>query len=430
MTGASAAAGEAYGQALQEFACYVGDPVATLAKAVDDSPEFAMGHLLTGHLLLSGTDKVSLPDARAALARAAPLPMNGRERAHAAALSAFLVGEFAGGHEALGRLAIRCPRDLAAVQLAHLWDFFLGDAQRLRERIAMVLPHWSPVDRDYHALLGMHAFGLEECGFYRRAEDLGREAVARNRRDSWAQHAVAHVLEMEGRCDEGVRWMRDNEDGWATDNFFAVHNYWHLALYHLDRGELSDVFELYDGAIRRERSTLMLDMVDAASLLWRLFLRGDDVGVRGVQLADDWAPFAEDGFYAFNDVHAAMAFVATGRDVDLRRLIAAMVTRAKGEDTNAVLTREIGLPVVQALRAFGAGDYAAVVERLEPIRPIAHRFGGSHAQRDVLDLTLLEAALRGGDAATARAFAMERADRKPASPLAERFAERAHSLGA
>ena len=85
----------------------------------------------------------------------------------------------------------------------------------------MVLRHWTPADRDFHALLGMHAFGLEECGEYGRSEERGREAVALNSRDAWAQHAVAHVLEMQGRIDEGIAWMRGNEQGWATDNFFC-----------------------------------------------------------------------------------------------------------------------------------------------------------------------------------------------------------------
>ena len=63
---------------------------------------------------------------------------------------------------------------------------------------------------------------------------------------------------------------------------------------------------------------------------------------------------------------------------------------------------------------------------LRGIRSIAHRFGGSHAQRDVLDLTLIEAALRAGQQDLAKALAAERVAAKPASPLAALFARRAH----
>src|SRR5262249_58650934 len=135
---------------------------------------------------------------------------------------------------------------------------------------------------------------------------------------------------------------------------------------------------------------------------------GVDGGGRWAELADTWAPMAEDGYYAFNDMHAMMAFVATGRDVDADRLLGAQVRRVVSGGTNAAMTAEVGLPVCRALWAFGAGDYDAVVKLLAPVRAVAHRVGGSHAQRDVLNLTLVEAALRDGQADLARTLAAER----------------------
>ena len=428
ITGASPKAADLYARASQEFALYVGDPIATLAEAVEDSPGFAMAHLANAHLHLAGSDKPGVEVAAAALDAVSGLLLSDREQAHAASVRSFVEGDFERGHEQLERIVLEHPRDLVAVQTAHLWDFLLGDARRLRERIAMVLPHWTASDRDYHALLGMHAFGLEECGHYEQAEESGRKAVEMNHRDSWAQHAVAHVLEMQGRVDDGIAWMRGNQEGWAPENFFAVHNWWHLALYHLDRAEMDAVLELYDGPIRQERSTVMLDMVDASALLWRLYLRGVDVADRMAALAEDWAPFAEDGYYAFNDAHAMMAFVAAGRDAEAERTLAAMEQQVGGDVTNAMMTEQVGLPVARAFRAFGHGDYAATVEHLRPIRSIAARFGGSHAQRDILDLTLIEAAIRGGDTATARAFTAERLGRKPTSPLGVLLARRADDM--
>jgi tetratricopeptide (TPR) repeat protein len=429
VTGASASAIERYSVAIQQFACYSGDPLATLAGAVEDSPDFAMAYLANAHMNLAGTDKSAIGVAEKALKAISGLNLNEREQAHAEAVRALKAGRFAEGHDRLEQIVIQHPRDLLAVQIAHLWDFLRGDARRLRERIAMVLPHWSEADRDYHALLGMHAFGLEECGHYAEAEQCGRQAVSMNYRDSWAQHAVAHVLEMQGHIDEGILWMRSNEKGWAPDNFFAVHNWWHLALYHLDKGEIDTVLALYDGPIRRNRSTLALDMVDASALLWRLHLRGIDVSERWAPLAEDWSPFAEDGFYAFSDVHAIMAFVGAGREELVNRTIATMERQADDTSTNAGMTRDVGLPVARALRAFSHGDYAKTVAAIRPIRSIANRFGGSHAQRDLLDLTMIEAAIRAGDKATATAFTAERSHRKPTSPLGWLLARRAREIG-
>ena len=135
------------------------------------------------------------------------------------------------------------------------------------------------------------------------------------------------------------------------------------------------------------------------------------------------------GWYAFNDVHAMMSFVAAGRERDADRLLSTMAKRAENGVTNAELTRDVGLPIASALRAFGRRDYATAIPLLEAVRLIAHRFGGSHAQRDVLHLTLTEAAIRGGRANYARAMAAERLALKPTSPTNRKLGERALALG-
>jgi hypothetical protein len=172
---------------------------------------------------------------------------------------------------------------------------------------------------------------------------------------------------------------------------------------------------------------VVLDMVDASAMLWRLKLRDVDVCDRWQPLADRWTPLAEAGNYAFNDVHAMMAFVGADRPQEQRRLLAAQQRTLAGDDDNAAFTREVGHPVARALLGFGHGDYATAASLLREVRGHAHRFGGSHAQRDVIDLTLVESALRGGDAPLAAALAAERTAIRPTSPLARRFVERARA---
>ncbi len=186
---------------------------------------------------------------------------------------------------------------------------------------------------------------------------------------------------------------------------------------------------LFDGPIYGSRSHVVLDMVDASSLLWRPFLRGIDVGDRWNDLARNWEPVAAAGNYAFNDAHAMMAFVGAGRAELASAVLDAQIGAMKDGGDNALFTREVGHPAAQAIRAFGDGDYAATARLLRPIRNIAHRFGGSHAQRDVLDLTLIEAAFRSGQKALAAALAAERIEAKPANPLARLFVNRARTMG-
>jgi tetratricopeptide (TPR) repeat protein len=418
---------ERYEKALDLIHSYFVDPLAVLDAAVSEDPEFVMGHAMRAGLIILAGDSSVLPMLRASVEAGEKLHLraNDRERRHLAAARAWLDGDLGGAVRRYGELLHDYPRDSLALQVAHVGDFFLGQSTLLRDRVAQVLPYWDASVPGYGYVLGMHAFGLEETGDYARAEDSGLRALALNPRDPWAIHAVTHVFEMQGRQADGIRLLTQRVADWAPDNSFAIHNWWHLALFHLDLGEIDKVLALYDARIRgREPSKFALDMVDATALLWRLALQGVDVGSRWQELADCWRPTIGDGFYAFNDAHAMMAFVATGRGADIEALLGSLERRARGSGTNAYMAGEVGLPLCRALREFGRGAYAAAAEGLLAIRPIAHRFGGSHAQRDLIHLTALEAAHRAGRHRLAFALASERTQLKPSSPSNWKLAAR------
>ncbi|WP_246666097.1 tetratricopeptide repeat protein [Aquamicrobium sp. LC103] len=419
-----------YHEALRGLQCFIGDPVASLDKALALDPGFVMAHVLKGYLYGLSTERAAQPVTRACFDAAAALPATERERRHVAALGELAAGHWHKAGELLEDLTIDHPLDALALQAGHQIDFFTGNARMLRDRIARALPRWDMSMPGYHAILGMHAFGLEETADYARAEVQGRRAVELEPRDGWAQHAVAHVMEMQSRQRDGIAWMRANTENWTKESFLQVHNWWHLALYHFELGETDEVLSLFDGPIFGSRSELALNMVDASAILWRLHLAGADVGGRWTALAENWAPLADAANYAFNDAHAMMAFVGAGRHDLARRLLAAQVQAIARDDDNAAFTRDVGNPVTKAILAFAEGDYAQTVRLLKPIRSIAHRFGGSHAQRDVLDLTLIEAAFRAGARGLAAALAAERHDARPDSPLSRLFVRRAENLQA
>lgn len=416
--------------ALRQFQCYIDDPVATTDQALTESPEFVMAHLFRAYLHLLGTEPADIAIAKTSLEAAVGCGGDARENAHQTAVRHLVEGHWRQAGRVLEDIAIEHPQDILALQAGHLVDFYTGNARMLRDRIARALPAWSKDIPGYHVLLGMYAFGLEETGDYAQAESYGRQGVEINPRDGWAQHAVAHVMEMQCRPRDGIAWMRANPDDWATDSFFQVHNWWHLALYHLELGEIDEVLALFDGPIYGEGSTIVLDMVDASAMLWRLHLRGVDVGNRWHTLADNWMPVATAGNYAFNDVHAVMAFVGADRPDAVKGVIEAQQAAMGRNNDNVGFTREVGHPLVQAIQAFVDGDYRTTVDLIRSVREIAHRFGGSHAQRDLLDLTLIEAALRSGRRNLANALSAERQAKRPESPLSRLFAERAMSLNA
>lgn len=412
LTGAGADAAESYRRALHSYHCYAGDAIGAADAAIAACPAFTMAHLLKAYMHILGTNQEAAAVAAAAYAAARALPANDRERGHADAVGALLSGEMRRAARILEDVAIDHPRDVLALQVGQVLDFFLGEQRMLRDRIGRALPAWSRDIPDYHAVLGFLAFGLEETGDYARAEDAGREAVTLEPRDNWAQHAVAHVMEMQDRRKDGVAWMRSEATGWQAESFFAVHNWWHTALFHLGLGETDEALKLYDGPIYGEASTMALDMVDAAALLWRLHLKQVDVGDRWATLADAFASEPR-GQYAFDDAHAMLAYVGAGREAAQRDLLDRQAAALTGPGDNAYFLSEVGLQVMRAILAFGREDYARSVELLRGVRNRAIRYGGSNAQRDLLDLTLIEAARRDGQDALHRALLAERVAAKP-----------------
>ncbi len=408
-----------YEQALELSVGYRLDPLTAIQAALETDPGFAMGHCLRAGLMIMATDRMVLPlltesiEAVERLGRRA----NDRERAHAAAARSWLHGDFAGAVRRYGDILLDYPRDLLALQVAHVGDFYTGASTMLRDRVAQVLPEWDSSVPGYSYVLGMYAFGLEETALYSRAEDIGRRALEINPWDAWSVHAVAHVMEMQGRLRDGIDFLSSREQDWSENNALAYHNWWHLALFHLDAGSVAQVLDLFDRRIRPMPSEVPLEMIDASAMLWRLELRGIDVGRRWQAIASCWEPFMDHAFYAFNDVHAVMAFAGAKRFDLAQQTLAAMEQKASGSDTNAMMTRDVGIPVASALVSFASGNYAEVAQRLMPVRTIASRFGGSHAQRDLIHLTLVEAALRSGQAKLARALVAERTQIKPTSPF-------------
>jgi Tfp pilus assembly protein PilF len=419
-----------YDNALDLIRLYRGDPIAALDAALAEDPDFGGAWAARAGLLVQQTDKAYAEETAKSLRAGAAANLNDRERRHLQAAQDWAEGRYNDGTSRYARIAQESPRDLLALQYAHVGCFFLGLQAELRDWPLQAMRAFSKGEDGYSYIQGMAAFGLEECGDYARADILGRQAVETDPRDGWAVHAVAHVNEMRGDLDAGIPWLADNAHLWAPESGFSYHNWWHLALLYLDRGDITQVLKLFDEKVRPDpNAQIVLEWIDASALLWRLHLEGVDVGDRFETLAACWQRAGEDAIYAFNDLHAIMAFLGAGRATDAERALKAMRAAAADGGDNAYMTRKIGLPLAEGFIAFEAGRYDEAVEKITSTRGIAQRFGGSHAQRDILTLTAFHAALRGGFAETAQAFAAERLAHKPQSQWAGRLSARASALG-
>lgn len=394
VNGATSAALACYRRALADFQSWRSGAEAGIDLALREAPRFVMAHVLKAWLFACSRDPLRIRSTREAFAGARGLPANERERGHLDALDAILADDLPGGLDRLGALLRAYPLDALALQAAHVFDYYLGNTGSLSNRPAAVLPSWSRETPGYHAVVAMHAFGLVENGEYDRGEAAARAALELEPLDARAHHVMAHVFEMRREPGEGIRWLRGHEAAWSRRTVVATHCWWHLALFHLALGEGRAALETYDDRVRGQRSGAIADLIDAAALLWRLELAGGIGGTRWHELAAAWVPHIDDAYCSFTDLHAMLAFVGARNFRSARRLERSLA-RAQSEPTrHAETTRVLGLPACRALIAYGRGDDALAIRLLAAVPAQAHRLGGSHAQRDVLHLTLQRAVER------------------------------------
>jgi tetratricopeptide (TPR) repeat protein len=406
----------------------------SLKQVLATDPDFVMGQCLKGYLLtLFGSTAYDeairdcLEFCEGRLDGLTP-----RETAHVAALKVLARGDLRQADLIWNGILVEHPRDLLALRLQHFALFYMGDGPGLRDAIARVLPAWNEAVPGYGFVLGMRAFGLEESGDYGAAEAAGRRATELNPDDLWAIHAVAHVLEMQGRCKEGLAWLAQPLDIWDDRNAFKEHLWWHRALYHHETGGYDAVLELYDTAVRRDKeSDFYLNLVNCAALLWRLVFQGVEVSERWDELAEMCEARIEDHVLIFSDLHFCMALAGAGRIGAIERQLDSLEDFGDLPDNTAAATvAPVALPLCRAIKAFAEGEHDEAVALMLPIRRDTACLGGSHAQRDIFSQFLIEAALKAGQHKLARALLAERVALKPSSAGSWRkYAEVLETLG-
>ena len=421
VTAASAEAVGHYDRVMDAYLHFARDTGTHLKQALSADSEFALAHCTKGYFFqlfcnraLDAKARQSLDVARA-LAKCTELTP--REELHLHALACWVAGDLTGAAACWDSILFAHPRDILALKLATYTHFYLGDGAQIRDSVARVLYAWDEEVPGFHAVLGMHAFGLEETGDYATAEREGRRAVRLNPEDLWAVHAVAHVLEMQDRRREGAAWLEGSADHWERGNNFVYHLWWHLALFYLELEEFDRVLALYDQRVRGDKkSDEYLDICNAASLLWRLEERGIDVGGRWTELGEKSAARVDDHLMVFPDAHFALSLAGAGKSDELAEMLRSLGDCAgKPGVTQSLIAAEVGVSLCEALAAWYDSLYELVVDRLMPVRYQIPRIGGSHAQRDMFWQMLIAACLRCARLKEARALLCERTGLKPSN---------------
>jgi tetratricopeptide (TPR) repeat protein len=378
---------DAFNRALRSFLGYDAD-VAERVQAVQKAdPAFALGHCLWGYLMMLSYSRAAVP-AAAEACRAARRHASGatpREQAHVRALERWVVGDVDAALREWEGILAAWPRDVLAVRLAHANYFWIGRGAEMRASLERVAPRWSEAEPGHAGFLACLAFALEESGDYAAAERFGRRAVELDPTEVWGAHAVAHVLEMQRRSEEGIAWLVSLEPHWTGKGAFLHHLWWHRAMFHLARREFDAVLDLYDRRFRNLSSPLVaampdfhVDVQNAASMLLRLELRGVPVGARWNELADKAEARIGDHLSVWTLPHWMMALAAAGRESAALSMLNFM------KESPSTTVHEVALPVCRAVLAHRRGEHERVRMLMTPLAGRLRELGGSHAQRDVL----------------------------------------------
>ncbi|XP_013774290.1 tetratricopeptide repeat protein 38-like isoform X2 [Limulus polyphemus] len=408
-------------------------------KAAD--PNFVMGQVMSlgldlislGRTLQGDTELKQEIEKLESLSKQQACVLTSREQSHIKAVQLWADGYL---HEATSMwddILVDHPSDMFAIRMAYDSNFSQGHLPQMRDLIARVFPRWKPTTPLYSYLFGQYAFGLEETNFYYKAENLSRKGLELNPKDAWATHALAHVLEMEGRTNEGIAFMSSTVKNWEVNNLLVCHNFWHWAVYHIEQGELEAAMDIFDTQVGKKlHSGSFLDISDATALLYRLELEGAQVKDRWREVSEVCRTYIEDHTSAFNDTHIFMSCLGAKDENATKLLMNSLdqyIRETKG--VSSKVSAKVGRKIIQALLAYDEERYEDVVSLLYPLRYEIVEIGGSNAQRDVFNLLLIHATLKSSNShhhSLAQSLLYERKALKEGSPMTDRLMARVLAL--
>ncbi|MGB0921800.1 MAG: tetratricopeptide repeat protein [Alphaproteobacteria bacterium] len=393
MTAENENAAIAYDDAIEAFLLSAQDIPDKVKAMFAADRELPLGQVLAGNFNILRGWRVMIPRAvstHTALQerRHELLP---REQLHVDALGQWALGNAIAALKLWEEILRQWPTDMLALKLAQYGHFYAGNSNAMKASVDEVAAAYSQGMRHYPSFLGIQAFGHEETGNYHSAEKFGRDAVALQPKEGWATHAVAHVMEMTGRSEEGVAWLTETEPGWAGANNFRYHLVWHRALMLLDLGDHDRALQHFDTSWDAS-SEEYLDHCNAASLLLRLDIAGVETEGRWQAVAEKAKTRMREQVLCFADLHYVMALAHGEEPTNVDTLVAALREHAGDGTSDGDTVAQSGLALAKAIAAHAARDYATALAHLEASADTHHLIGGSNAQRDLLMLIAMDCA--------------------------------------
>ncbi|MBF7143048.1 MULTISPECIES: tetratricopeptide repeat protein [Pseudomonas] len=277
------------------------------------------------------------------------------------------------------------PTDVVALFFLHMLDFCTGKTTRLKNQFPVLDAALSAQHPLYSYYLSMKAFVLCECGLFGEAFDIALEAVNLVPGNIYGIHAAAHALHELGRWAELAGFLESRKPDWIDNPGMRMHVYWHLAIAYERCKNTERALTAFDALYKLKDSPFAKQDLDAVGFLWRLRLKAADGRYHGVwkRLAVLWSGGIFTSTSYFHKLHAAFAFSASNQPL----LIEKQIAESDGFGVEPK-THLAGVGVLKAIHLFTLEEYGQCLELLRDTRAHWHLLGGSHAQREILELTL------------------------------------------
>ncbi len=344
--------------------------------------------------------------ARAALAAAKDLAtgLSAREFSHLNYFGLAFAGQTDTAIEALYAHLAAWPRDALVLATAANPNGLIGASGCIgqKRQIAALMDSLAPHYGDDFWFLAHHAMALSEDGQLAAARTKIERSVAANPNNAHAAHGFAHVCYESGETDTAHAYLSSWLATYPRNGFFHGHLSWHLSLCEIQTGNFTEALSVYQDAIALDRHSggPQQRVSDGAAFLWRSELAGhprDTAAWRALyDYVADALPSPGSGLA---DLHVILAHVVMGDDAGLRSLSCRMADMAR----EGRYPSGFYLPTLsRGFAAFERGDFFSAIEVLAPLAGENERIGGSRAQHDLIELTLLKAYLEADRAEEAR----------------------------
>ncbi len=361
------------------------------ADAVDQDPGFALGHVGLARARMFSGDMTGARDAMAT-AQSCAGGITQRETSHTKMMALMIAGKAAEALAAVREHLAEHPRDaLIAQTSSSIYGLigFSGQPGREAETLAFLtqlLPHYG----DDWWMMSQYAFALCETGQLARADTIIDRALALNPRNAHGAHVRSHVSYEAGEVDAGRSYLTDWLTTYSNEGVMHGHLNWHVALWALYAGDIDAMWKRVDDAVTPDKALAgppLSTLVDTASILHRAELRGVTVAPERWAAISDFAAraFPSPG-NAFVDVHAALAHAMAGNGAALRRII----------DDPAGPAADLVPDLACGYRLLAEHDWGGAASHLTRAMADTARIGGSRAQRDLVEHSLLTALMRQG----------------------------------